>query len=151
MNTEAFFQEDFGAINSKSIWKTPRCRLVVALCVTELFPAKSVEIEYLFSFLAPQPSVPKMWHGNSEACVPQCHHRSGVWGANPDPPKSQGFLAVHHFPCQDLTLAPSISSSSMDFYSKAKLHFRKFHVHSFYGGCLTSLRPSALKGLKMFE
>lgn len=66
--------------SSKTIWKTPCCRLLVALCVTELFP-KSVEIEYLFSFL-----VPKMLHGNFEGCVHgiHCHQISGNWGANPE-------------------------------------------------------------------
>lgn len=104
----------------------------MALCVTELFPTKSVETEYLFPFLVPQPSVPKMIHGNFEGCMPgiQCHHRSSNWGANPELQKSQGFLAAHHFPCKDLILVPSISFSSMDFYSNAKLHFRNINGYN---------------------
>lgn len=75
-----------------------------------------------------------MLHGNFEGHVPGilCHQRFGNWRANPELQKSQGFLAVQHFPCKDLILAPSISLSSMDFYSKAKLHFRKINGYSLY-------------------
>jgi len=84
----------------------------MTLCIThfQLFPTKSVATEYLYSFLVPQSSVPKMLHEGLEGCMPgfQCHHKFGNWEAKSELQKSWLlFTAYHrplHFSFKDLIL-----------------------------------------------